>query len=299
MRLFNLKKEKKDVIKEIYKKDRLKRYASFLIGILIVALAFNIFILPNDIVYGVSGLGVIFKRTMNIDPSLVILIGSVILLILSYLLMGKEKTANSVVGSLLYPVFVKATEWVIPLVDLGETEPVLIAIFGAAISGFGLGLIFKSGFTTGGTDILNQIVSKYFKMSVGNAMFFTDGIIIAISLFVFGWQKFMYSIVSIVVISIMTDKVILGISQSKAFYIITDHETAVKKYILDHLSHGVTVLEARGGYTGNMQKMIMCIIPTKEYFKVKEGIHSIDPNAFFLVTDAYEVSGGVIRNNEV
>ena len=299
MRLFNFKKEKKDVIKEIYKKDRLKRYASFLIGILIVALAFNIFILPNDIVYGVSGLGVIFKRTMNIDPSLVILIGSVILLILSYLLMGKEKTANSVVGSLLYPVFVKATEWVIPLVDLGETEPVLIAIFGAAISGFGLGLIFKSGFTTGGTDILNQIVSKYFKMSVGNAMFFTDGIIIAISLFVFGWQKFMYSIVSIVVISIMTDKVILGISQSKAFYIITDHETAVKKYILDHLSHGVTVLEARGGYTGNMQKMIMCIIPTKEYFKVKEGIHSIDPNAFFLVTDAYEVSGGVITKNEV
>ena len=299
MRLFNFKKEKKDVIKEIYKKDRLKRYAGFLIGVLIVALAFNIFILPNDIVYGVSGLGVIFKRTMNIDPSLVILIGSIVLLILSYLLMGKEKTANSVVGSLLYPVFVKATEWVIPLVDLGETEPVLIAIFGAAISGFGLGLIFKSGFTTGGTDILNQIVSKYFKMSVGNAMFFTDGIIIAISLFVFGWQKFMYSIVSIVVISIMTDKVILGISQSKAFYIITDHETAVKKYILEHLSHGVTVLEARGGYTGNMQKMIMCIIPTKEYFKVKEGIHSIDPNAFFLVTDAYEVSGGVIRNNEV
>lgn len=293
MKLFH--KEKKDIIKEIYSKDLLKRYSNFLLGILIVALAFNIFILPNDIVYGVSGLGVIFKRVWGIDPSLVILIGSVILLILSYILMGKEKTANSVVGSLLYPVFVKMTEWVIPLVDLGETEAFLIALFGAAISGFGLGLIFKSGFTTGGTDILNQIVAKYFKMSVGNAMFFTDGIIIAISLFIFGWQKFMYSVVSIVVISVMTDKVILGISQSKAFYIITDHETAVKKYILEHLSHGVTVLETRGGYTGNVQKMIMCIIPTKEYYKVKEGIHAIDPNAFFLVTDAYEVSGGVIN----
>lgn len=297
MKLFNFNKEKKDIIKEIYKKDRLKRYTSFLLGIIIVALAFNIFILPNDIVYGVSGLGVIFKRTLGIDPSLVILIGSVILLLLSYGLMGKEKTANSVIGSLLYPVFVKLTEWVIPLVDLGSTEPFLIAVFGAAISGFGLGLIFKSGFTTGGTDILNQIVSKYFKMSIGNAMFFTDGLIIVASLFFFGWQKFMYSIVSIVVISIMTDKVILGISQSKAFYIITDYETAVKKYILENLSHGVTVLEARGGYTGNAQKMIMCIIPTKEYYKVKEGINSIDPNAFFLVTDAYEVSGGVIKNS--
>ena len=297
MKLFN--KEKKDIIKEIYSKDLLKRYASFLLGVLIVALAFNIFILPNDIVYGVSGLAVICKKVWGIDPSLVILIGSVFLLLLSYVLMGKEKTANSVVGSLIYPVFVKLTEWVIPLVDLGSTEPFLIAIFGSAISGFGLGLIFKSGFTTGGTDILNQIVAKYFKMSMGNAMFFTDGLIIVVSLFIFGWQKFMYSIVSIVVISIMTDKVILGISQSKAFYIITDHETAVKKYILEYLSHGVTVLETRGGYTGNFQKMIMCIIPTKEYFKVKEGIHSIDPNAFFLVTDAYEVSGGVMKTNNV
>ena len=90
----------------------------------------------------------------------------------------------------------------------------------------------------------------------------------------------------------MTDKVILGISESKAFYIITEHETDVKKFILNHLSHGVTVLDGRGGFTGNHQKVIMCIIPTKEYFIAKEGIHAIDPNAFFVVTDAYEVSGG-------
>ncbi len=292
-------KEKIDIIKEIYKQDKLQRYASFLVGILIVAIAFNVLLLPNDIVYGISGLAVILKKLYGIDPSLVILIGSLILLILSYILMGKEKTANSVVGSLIYPLFVKLTEWVIPLVDLGNTEPFLIAIFGAAVSGFGIGLIFKSGFTTGGTDILNQIVSKYFKMSIGNAMFFTDGLIIFTSLFFFGWQKFLYSVVSIYVISIMTDKVILGISQSKAFYIITEHETAVKKYILEHLSHGVTVLETRGGFTGNMQKMIMCIIPTKEYFKVKEGIKKIDSKAFFLVTDAYEVSGGVINNESL
>ena len=297
MNLF--KKEKKDILKEIYKKDRLTRYTFFVLGVLIVAIAFNIFILPNDIVFGVSGVAVILKKLFGTDPSLVILIGSLILLVLSYILMGKEKTTNSVVGSLLYPVFVKLTEWLIPLVDLGTTEPFLIAIFGAAISGFGFGLIFKSGFTTGGTDILNQIVSKYFKMSIGNAMFFTDGLIIFASLFFFGWQKFMYSIVSICVISVMTDKVILGISQSKAFYIITNHETAVKKFITQELNYGVTILDARGGFTGNMQKVIMCIIPTKEYFKVKEGIHSIDPNSFFLVTDAYEVSGGVIKNNIV
>jgi len=239
----------------------------------------------------VGGLGVIFYRTIGIDPSFIILIGSIILLILSYFLLGWEQTRNSIVGSLLYPLFVKLTVPFTSFIDLGTTEVIVTVICGAVVSGIGLGLVFKSGFTTGGTDILNQIVSKYFKVSIGKSMVFTDGVIIFSSLFIFGFQKFIYSIISMYIIGIMTDKVVLGISESKSFYIITEHETAVKKYNLHNLSHGVTVLEARGGYTGNVLKVIMCIIPTKEYFKVKEGIKTVDPNAFFLVTDAYEVSG--------
>lgn len=293
--LFFKKKNEENIVKEIYKKDIFKRSISFILGVLIVALAFNIFMLPNNIVYGVSGLAVICKKLFGFDVSLVILIGSLILLAMSFALMGKEKTSKTVIGSLMYPLFVKATEWVIPYVDLGNTEPLLLALFGAAISGFGMGLIFKSGYTTGGTDILNQIVAKYFKMSIGNSMFFTDGIIILGSLFVFGLEKFLYSVVSISVISYMADKVILGISQSKTFYIITDHETAVKKFIMANLSHGITVIDARGGYTGNFQKMLMCTLPTKDYFLLKEGLQSIDPDIFFMVTDAYEVSGGLKR----
>lgn len=281
-----------NIIKEIYKKGRLKRWAGFLLGVLIVAIAYNLFLLPAKVVYGVGGLGIIFNSLFKIDPSLVILVSSVILLFLSLILLGKEETKKTVIGSLLYPVFVKLTSSVSQIVDLSNTDPLLIVLFGAVISGFGLGLIFKAGFTTGGTDILNQIVSKYFKMSMGNSMFFTDGIIILSSVFVFGWTKIMYSIISLYIISIMTDKVILGISNSKAFYIITDHEEEVKKFVLKHLSHGVTILDAKGGFTGQNQKVIMCIIPTKEYFIAKEGIHEIDSNAFFVVTDAYEVSGG-------
>ena len=195
-------------------------------------------------------------------------------------------------GSLLYPVFVELTSWIVKYIDLGSTETVVVVLFGAVISGVGFGLIFKSGFTTGGTDILNQIVSEKAKVSIGKSMIFTDGVIIVSSLFVFGWQKFIYSIINMYIISVMTDKVILGISSSKTFYIITEREDEVKKFILDYLSHGITVLEARGGYTNSKQKVIMCTIPTKEYFKAKEGIHAIDKEAFFIVTDAYEVYGG-------
>ncbi len=280
-----------NVVNQIYKRDRLIRWAFFLLGLLLISLAYNIFLLPNNIVYGVGGLGIIFYRTMGIDPSIVIMIGSILLLILSYFSLGSDLTKNSIIGSLLFPIFVKLTGPLAGYIDLGTTETIVSVLCGSVINGFGLGLVFKSGFTTGGTDILNQIVSKYFKVSIGKAMLVTDGLIISIALFVFGFQNFIYSIINMYVIGVMTDKVILGISESKCFYIITAHETDVKKYILNNLSHGVTVLDARGGYTGNMMKVIMCIIPTKEYFKTKEGIQSIDPDAFFLVTDAYEVSG--------
>ena len=281
-----------NILKKIYSKDRMKRYVGFAFGVLLVAIAYNLFMVPSEVVYGVGGIGIILKKLFGIDPSVTIMIGSILLLLLSFVLLGREKTTNSIVGSLLYPVFVKFTENIGNYIQLGDADPLIIVIFGAVLSGFGLGIIFKTGFTTGGTDILNQIVAKYGKTSMGNAMFMTDGLIVASGTFVFGWTRLMYSIISLYIISLMTDKVILGISESKAFYIITDHETEIKKFILTHLSHGVTVLDARGGFTGNRQKMIMCIIPTKEYFIAKEGIHAIDPNAFFVVTDAYEVSGG-------
>ena len=280
-----------DILGSIYKKDRLIRYSWFLLGLFLISISFNVFILPNDIVYGVSGLGVILYRLFGLDPSLTILIGSTLLLVLSFFLLGWEDTKNSIVGSLLYPIFVKITLPLSSYIDLGTTETIVTVICGSVISGFGLGFVFKSGFTTGGTDILNQIVSKYFKVSIGTSMLFTDGIIILFSLFTFGFQKFIYSIINMYIVGIMTDKVILGISESKCFYIITEHETEVKKFILNNLKHGVTVLDARGGYTGNFQKVIMCIIPTREYYVVKEGIREIDPSAFFLVTDAYEVFG--------
>lgn len=288
--MFKIKEN--DIIKEVYKKDRLIRISQFILGLFIISVAFNVFILPAEIVYGISGVGVIINKLYSIDPSFIILIGSVLLLLLSFLTLGYEKSKNSILGSLLYPVVVKLTEWVPNYINIGDAEPLVIVLFGAVLSGFGLGLIFKAGYTTGGTDILNQIVSKYAKISVGNAMFFTDGLIVLCGVFVFGWTKLMYSIISLYIISIMTDKVILGISKQKAFYIVTDKEKEVKNYVMDKLSHGITEIHASGGFTGKQKAVLMCIIPTSEYYVFKEGIHKIDHKAFFVVTDAYEVYGG-------
>ena len=280
------------ILDRVYSKDLLVRFSEFILGVFLVAISYNVFLLPSNTVYGVGGIGVILKRILNITPALTIFIGSMLLLALSWFALGKKKTLRTVAGSILYPIFVAATSYYVRYFDLGTLEPVVVVIIGAVAHGLGLGLIFKAGYTTGGTDILNDIVAKYGKVSIGKAMLFTDGLIILISLFVFDFPTFIYSIISLYIISVMTDKVILGISQSKTFYIITDNETSVKKFIMNNLNHGVTVLQGRGGYTGDNQKIIMCTLPTREYFILKEGLKEIDPEAFFLVTDAYEVSGG-------
>ncbi len=282
-----------DVLKDIYKKTRIKRYLFLAVGCFLVALSFNLFYQPYDLVVGgVSGISLIMKHFLGTEPSTVIFILSVILVIISYFFLGKEATKATILGTILYPLFVKLTANIAVYIDLDASEVFLAAVFGGLLNGFGSGLIFKAGFTTGGTDILNQIVAKYGKVSMGKAILMTDGLIVLAGGFTFGFTKLMYAIIVLYIISFMTDRVLLGISDSKAFYIITEEEKEVKDYILKYLHHGVTAFPAHGGYDNKKQTVLMCVIPTKEYFKLKEGIHKIDESAFFVVTDAYEVFGG-------
>lgn len=300
--MFFKKREKfDDILKEIQNRNLLKRYCSLILGCLLLSISFNLFFLPKNIVYGgVSGISIVTNKLFSISPSVFVFVSSMLLLVVSYFTLGWEKTKGSIAGSIIYPICIKLTANIGTLIDFNTDNMILIVVFGAMIAGAGAGLNFKAGFSTGGTDIINLIIEKYAKVSIGKSMLMSDGLIILLAGFFltdsfFAWDNVMYAIIVLYIISILTDKVVLGISQCKSFYILTEHETDIKKFIMQHLSHGVTVIEARGGYTGNRQKLIMCIVPTKDYFIAKEGILKIDPNAFFLVTDAYEVSGGKVR----
>lgn len=287
------KKNDLKILEKINSKSSIKRHIQLLIGCLLIATSYNLFLVPNNIVAGgVAGFAIIINHLFDIDNSLVILIGSIFLLILSYFLLGKEKTKATILGSLLFPICVNLTKNIGNIIDIDTNQLLLISVFGGVVYGFGAGLIYKAGFTTGGTDIINQILSKYLKISMGNSMLYCDGTIVLLTAFVFGPTQFMYSIIILYVISYMSDRVILGVSDSKAFYIVTEEEEKIKEYILKYLNHGVTVFNAKGGYAKEKQKVLMCVLPTKDYYKLKEGIHEIDPHSFFVVTDAYEVFGG-------
>ena len=193
--MFNfLKKEKaEDILEEIDKKEIVKRYVTFCIGCLIVAIAFNLFLVDNDLVPGgVGGIAIICKRLFGINASVLILIVDLLLLLLSYILLGKKQTRGSILGSLLFPLFVEMTANIGNYIDVDTSQLLLASVFGAVVYGFGAGIIFKAGFTTGGTDILNQIISKYAKISIGNSMLLSDGLIVLVSGIIFGATKLLY-----------------------------------------------------------------------------------------------------------
>ena len=281
------------IMNYINNKSLAKRIPQFILGCLIVSLSYNIFIAPNKIVPGgVGGIAIILNDIFNIDYSLVITVLNGILLILSLLLLGREKTRATILGSILFPLFIRLTEHINVWLQIDTSNLLLSTICGGLMFGFGAGLIFKAGFTTGGTDITNQIISKYLKLSIGKSMLICDGAIVIASAIFFGINHMMYSILMLYIISLISDRVILGISDSKAFFIVTDKDEEVRKYILKVLGHGVTIFNAKGGRHRENETVLMVVIPTKDYYKLKEGINEIDKEAFYIITDTYEVFGG-------
>ena len=293
MNLFRKKLNINKLIKEINSKDYTKRFLIMLCGLFISSFAFNLFFAPNNIVVGgISGLSLIIKEYFHIKPSLFISIASVFLIIISFIFIGKEKTLNTLIVVIIYPIFIEATSKITNHIDLETSSLLLTIIFGGALDGLASGLILKEGFSAGGTQIITQIMYKYLHMSLGKSSLIVNSLIITTAIFTFGITKSMYAVIALYISSTITDRVILGVSNNKSFYIITDKEEEVCEFIIQKLHHSVTIINAKGGYSNKNKKLLLCIIPTKEYFLVKEVVLEIDKNAFFLITDSYETVGG-------
>jgi len=276
------------IINLVEKKDLFKRYFIFILGLFISALAYNLFFLKTGLMSGgAGGVAILFKGL--IDPSITILVISIVGLILGAIFLGKDFAINSAAGTVIFPLFVKLTA------DLSFSIPkddiMLIAICGAVLTGIGNGLTAKTGFSSGGLDAVSHVLHKKLHMSHGTIYAIFNGIIIVAGGFTMGYRVVLYALVQLYIIGVITDKVTLGISSNKTFFIVTDKVNDVKKYISDYLSRGVTILDAKGGYTKEDQEVIMAVIPTIEYFKAREGILEIDPNAFITICDSYQVYG--------
>lgn len=277
-----------NILNIIENKNLLKRYVMLVIGLLIYSITYNSFFVNNNLVFGgSSSVATILKDYIN--PSVTIMFISIVSLLLSFIFMGKKFAINTLVGSLLFPVLVTLTSPV--SIPIPKDDIMLVAICGAVLIGLANGIIGRTGFSSGGLDSIVQILSKKLKVSSGKAYLFLNGLIVITGGYKFGWRILLYALIILYIISIVNDKVVMSISMNKTFFIVTTKVDEIKEYIMTNLSRGVTVLDAKGGFTEHNQEVIMAVIPTIEYFKAKEGILEIDPNAFFTITDSYQVYG--------
>ncbi len=294
MGLFDYFRKKKvdNIIAKVNKKNIGKRYFMLILGTLIVAFSFNLFFLRYNLAcFGVSGVSIVLSE-FGVNPSIFILICNILLMILAYFTLGFENTKNQLVGAILYPILVEITSYVTRYIDLGDTEMIVIAVVGGVLAGIGYGLIYKSNFSTGGTDVIVGIINKYLKISMGNAGLIVNGCIILLGKIVFGWDIVLYAILVSYLISIFTDKILLGISKSKAFYIVVnkDKDDLIRDFLISLPDVGTTIIDAEGGYSNSEKTLLLAVVPTRSYFIVKEGLKEIDNDIFFLVCDSYEVS---------
>lgn len=270
-----------------------RRYLTMFLSLLLSAILFNLLILKANIVCGgVNGIAIIINHIYKIKPSIIIFIISVLLLIFSLFFLGLKRTSGTIIATITYPILVEVTSYLTQYIKIDISDLFLISIFIGVIGGLSNGLMYKTGFSNGGLPIISQILYEKLKLPISKTSFFINGIIVLIGGFYFGWNMVMYAIIILYINSLMIDKIMLGTSNNKAFYIITKKQEEIKKYIINSLNHSVTIFNVEGGFEERKNKVLLTVIPTREYFLLTEGIKELDPDTFFLVCDAYEVRGG-------
>ena len=297
-RLHRINSEK--LANAVFKKEAFKKSALFVVGCFISALAYNLFSVPNNFVGGgLGGVGIILNQLCDIKPTNVIIIGNFVLIIASLFTLGYKKSLLSIIGATTFTLFVYFTRNIPYTINFHFDDVLLYVIAAGVVGGFGESLVYKAGFNTGGTSIIALIIQRYRKTQLGVLLRNISFIIIIAGGFTFGYTSVMYSLLITFISTYMVDKILIGISDSKTFFIQTSKEAEVTDFIIKIIESGVTEFESHGAFSHKKRKMLMCVVPTERYTLLRSAIKEIDPDAFIVVSDCYEVLGGTERKKLV
>ncbi len=271
-------------------KKQFIKYPVILAASLLYAAAIALFLDPNQLAPGgVSGIAIIVNRLTRLPTGTLILLMNVPLLALGMWKLGWKFVLSTLVAVVSSSVF---TDLLAPYGPVTR-EPLLAACAGGALLSLGMGLLFKMGATSGGTDILIRVIKlKYKHLKTGSLFLATDCCVIAASAIVFGdIDLALYAAIATIVSSFCLDLVLYGRDEAKLVYLITDHEKAIADRLLQELEIGVTYLQGQGAYTRDNKKVILCAMQKRLLPRVQEIAMEEDPFAFLIVTSASEIFG--------
>lgn len=269
-----------------------RKYTRELLGILLgtalTAASFNMFLIPNKIASGgISGLGVILYHLYDVPVGITVLLANIPLFILAWVSLGWKFTGHSLAGSLLFPLMLGATGF-LPLVT---GDLLLSSIFGGIGGGIGLGIVFRSQGSTGGTALAAQLINHFWGLSSGSSLILADMLIVILAGVIFSPELAMFALISLFVTSKCIDLVQEGFAISKAALIISPKKELIAAKILEDLGRGATFLEGRGAYTKEEKGIILCVISQVQVSRLKKIVKEVDPEAFVIVSSVGEVLG--------
>ncbi len=267
-----------------------KAFLFTVLGTMITGFAIGSFLTPNKIVGGgASGISTILFHTFDIQPGISFFLINILFLLMGLNVLGKAFICKTLIGITLLSIFTQ----IFGLIPIYTQNLILATIFGGALYGFGIGMSFAAGASTGGTDIIGRIIqSKFPTVPIGKLLLFVDGVIIAISFLVFrDVELILFGIFTLFISSYYIDLIISKLNISKIAFVITDSGEEISKTLVSTSPRGVTLLDVKGVYTDAEKKMLFCTLKESETEEFQKKVLAIDSDAFIVFSESQRIKG--------
>ncbi|MGO1478751.1 YitT family protein [Senegalia sp. (in: firmicutes)] len=276
--------------KKLLKVEWLKSGIVTLIGTLIMAIGINAFIIPHSLLAGgVSGIAIILTYLTGLNTGIFVLLLNIPIFIFGIKEIDRRFAFVSMVGMLSLSFFLYVTEF---LTEVMWIEDILAStIYGGLFLGFSSGIIFRFRSSTGGTDIVSVIVKKKFEISISTILFVTNVIVVLINATISDYTLAIYTLISMFISSTVMNKIMIGLDTKKLVFIVTNNAEDLSTALMERVNRGITFLEGEGAYTRRKQKVIYCVVTTRQLAVVKNVVKDVDENAFMTVMDTAEIHG--------
>jgi len=280
-----------------------KQLLPITIGAALYAFGLQCFVIPYQLMEGgVTGIAVLLNYIFSFPMSITTLIINIPLFLLGWKILGRKKMVFTIYGSVALSAFLALFEKNKQLTSIISFEngydSMLIVLYAGVTLGAGLGIVFRFGGTTGGIDIIARILSRWRGYSMGQIILVADTIIIGVSIFYISLDKILYTLVMVFIASKMIDFMQNGGYSAKAFSIITDQGEHIANKITAEMDRGVTIMPAKGAYSGTTKKVVYCVVQRSETHRLKQLVRSIDPSAFIVIHEVQEVLGEGFKEDE-
>lgn len=273
-------------------------YGKILIGSILIALGYVLFITPYRIVPGgVYGISIIIHYLFGTPVGLTALAFNIPITLLAAKVLGPRYGAKTVTGFILTSILIDGLTYFLGSDPLKIGDEILMSsLYGGLFIGIGVGLIFRARASCGGTDVIAMMISRFIRQPVGQIMIYVDSLVVLAGFIAFkDWKIPLYSLVTIFVVGRMVDVVMEGLNYNKCLLIVSDKHDEISQIILHDLKRGGTIFNSKGIYSGKDRPLIFTVMSRSEMIRLKSFIRQIDPKAFITVMDTSEILGEGFR----